>query len=140
LNEARGRFASLQALQQAALGQSDGGIQWLTGQGLAEKPRLGQQIKVKPGWETAVETVLGEYLQAVCVDDVDAVTIVLDSIADANLTFLSTMQNDRVPHSNDDCNHSSAVLHQQSSAGWHEYFHQRRLDLLAAFQSATPAQ
>ncbi|OQX33652.1 MAG: chromosome segregation protein SMC [Oceanospirillales bacterium LUC14_002_19_P2] len=89
LNEARGRFASLQALQQAALGHSDGGIEWLAGQGLAEQPRLGQQIKVKPGWETAVETVLGDYLQAVCVDDVDAVATVLDSMVEANLTFLA---------------------------------------------------
>ncbi|MCK5894954.1 MAG: chromosome segregation protein SMC [Endozoicomonadaceae bacterium] len=89
LNEARGRFASLQALQQAALGQGDGGVEWLAGHGLAEHPRLGQQIKTLPGWETAVETVLGEYLQAVCVDDVDAVAAVLDSVAETNLTFLA---------------------------------------------------
>lgn len=89
LNEMRGRLASLQALQQAALGHDDNGIEWLARQGLANKPRLGQQIKVKPGWETAVETVLGDYLQAVCVDDVDAIATKLDSMLEINLTFLA---------------------------------------------------
>ncbi len=76
-----GRVASLEALQQAALGQSDEQtVQWLEHQGLAERPRLAQQLSVEPGWERAVETVLGPFLEAVCVDRVDPVAAALASL------------------------------------------------------------
>ncbi len=81
LQDARGRLASLEALQQAALGQTEGAVtQWLERQGLAEAPRLAQQVQVEPGWERAVETVLGFNLEAVCVDGLDAVTEVLGEL------------------------------------------------------------
>ena len=68
----RGRMASLEALQQAALGQDDDqAVEWLQRNGLTEKPRLAQQIKVAPGWEKAVESVLGPHLEAVCVEGID---------------------------------------------------------------------
>lgn len=38
-------------------------------QGLADRPRLGEVLEVEPGWETAVETVLGHLLEAVVHDD-----------------------------------------------------------------------
>ena len=70
---ARGRQASLEALQQAALGKSDGGANaWLERAGLADAPRLAQQMRAEPGWETALETVLGPSLEAVCVDALEA--------------------------------------------------------------------
>ncbi len=66
-----GREASLRALQDAALQDGGKGVQWLTTQGLQEQPRLVDGIKVDVGWEVAVETVLGNYLQGVCVENVD---------------------------------------------------------------------
>ncbi|MEX1082180.1 MAG: chromosome segregation protein SMC [Halofilum sp. (in: g-proteobacteria)] len=69
-----GRVASLEALQQAALGQSDEQVgRWLEDQGLAEQPRLAQRLRVDNGWERAVETVLGPFLEAVRVDRVDGI-------------------------------------------------------------------
>ncbi|KFN50848.1 chromosome segregation protein SMC [Arenimonas composti] len=66
---ARGRLASLEALQHAALGQEKNvALEWLKGQGLAANPRLGEALTVEPGWETAVETVLGSLIEAVTVD------------------------------------------------------------------------
>ena len=66
---ARGRMASLEALQQAALGQEQSGAtQWLDAQGAAGLPRLGEVLRVEPGWETAVETVLGQLIEAVVHD------------------------------------------------------------------------
>lgn len=65
-----GRQASLEALQQAAR-ESDGQAEmesWLTQQGLANQPRLLEHIEVEPHWQSAVETVLGSDLNAVCVD------------------------------------------------------------------------
>ncbi len=62
----------LSALQQAALGYDDQPQQdWLQQQALDNAPRLIQQLNVTPGWEKAVETVLGAYLAAVCVDNID---------------------------------------------------------------------
>ncbi|CAN5256765.1 chromosome segregation protein SMC [soil metagenome] len=66
---ARGRLASLEALQHAALGQEKNvALDWLRGQQLADKPRLGELLDVDAGWETAVETVLGALVEAVAVD------------------------------------------------------------------------
>ena len=63
-----GQLTALQTLQDAALGQDDPGHQaWLAGQGLADMPRLGSLLKVQPGWEAAVEAVLGPWLQALVV-------------------------------------------------------------------------
>ncbi|MCI0749903.1 MAG: chromosome segregation protein SMC, partial [Nevskiales bacterium] len=65
LQGARGRLASLETLQQAALRQDDAELQtWLQGQGLTEAPRLGSVLKVEAGWEAAVEHVLDGLLQA----------------------------------------------------------------------------
>ncbi len=66
----RGRIASLEALQEAALGKDDGAVrQWLAQTGLQQRDRLAQRLAVAPGWERAVETVLDFHLEAVCVDD-----------------------------------------------------------------------
>ncbi|WHI47854.1 chromosome segregation protein SMC [Microbulbifer sp. VAAF005] len=73
LQTGRGRQASLEALQQAALGQGKAVENWLQQQALADKPRLADQIKAQPGWETAVETILGPQLQAVCVEQLESV-------------------------------------------------------------------
>lgn len=67
LQSARGRHASLETLQQAALGQTGGETaKWLESNGLANAARLGEKIEVDDGWHKAVEVVLGRSLQAVC--------------------------------------------------------------------------
>lgn len=69
LQRLRGQQASLEALQQTALGQKNNRvIQWLTQHKLDKQSRLAQQIEVEAGWELAVETVLGANLQAICVE------------------------------------------------------------------------
>ena len=64
-----GRLASLEALQQAALDPGSGTLDWLRAQGLEQRPRLAEGLRVEPGWELAVEAVLGADLHAVLVDD-----------------------------------------------------------------------
>lgn len=70
LQRLNGRIASLEALQQAALDPGDGTVQWLREQGLEQRPRLAEGLRVQPGWELAVETVLGADLHGVLLDDV----------------------------------------------------------------------
>ena len=85
----RGRLASLEALQQAAMGQSDEAVvSWLEQAGVNDNPRLAQQIRVEAGWERAVEVVLGPALEAVCVDDVDSLAGVLDELTSGQVAVV----------------------------------------------------
>ncbi|WP_101760479.1 chromosome segregation protein SMC [Oceanicoccus sp. KOV_DT_Chl] len=89
LQSMRGRHASLEALQQAALGRQQGAISdWLKSSGLDSQARLAENLKVASGWETAVETVLGEHLQAVCVDGLDAVAALAANLEHGSITLL----------------------------------------------------
>ncbi|MCB1737069.1 MAG: chromosome segregation protein SMC, partial [Gammaproteobacteria bacterium] len=89
--ESRGRLSSLEALQQAALGREKGAsADWLNVQGLADAPRLAQQLRAEPGWESALETVLAADLQAVCVDDLTAISHGLDTLNQGAVTLFQT--------------------------------------------------
>lgn len=85
-----GRKASLDALQQAALGGEADQQQWLQNHGLENSPRLAETLQVQPGWETAVETVLGSYLQAVCVDDLGSLGEKLETFTKGELVLVDT--------------------------------------------------
>jgi chromosome segregation protein len=88
--QALGRQVSTEALQQAALGKASGKVtQWLKAQSLDQQPRVAQQLRVDRGWERAVETVLGSYLEAVCVDGLDDVADLLGSFAGGHLAVVS---------------------------------------------------
>ena len=85
----QGKYASLEALQKAALGEGDEGIQeWLASAGLDENRKVAQTLDVADGWEKAIETVLGDYLQAICVSDITPVTESIASFRAGNLTIL----------------------------------------------------
>jgi chromosome segregation protein len=89
--QALGSQVSTEALQQAALGKVSGKVtQWLKSQALDQRPRVGQQLRVERGWERAVETVLGAYLEAVCVDGLDAVADVLGSFDGGQLAVVAS--------------------------------------------------
>ncbi|TDG13900.1 chromosome segregation protein SMC [Seongchinamella unica] len=89
LQQLRGRQASLEALQQAAM--EDGSAEvgdWLQARQIADKPRLLEQLQVDDGWQLAVETVLGDYLQAVCVDDLGPLGDLLGSLEQGQLALV----------------------------------------------------
>ncbi len=69
-NEAK--LKALRELQAAALGADDDRLQgWLVGNGIQDAPRLNAVLEVEPGWEAAVDRVLGARSAAVCVDRLD---------------------------------------------------------------------
>ena len=69
---AKGRRASLEALQEAALGKKESGTAaWLERHELKRAARLGELIEVETGWQRALESVLGFHLQAVCVEELE---------------------------------------------------------------------
>jgi chromosome segregation protein len=85
-----GTLVSTEALQQAALGKASGKVaEWLKSKSLDRQPRVAQQLRVERGWERAVETVLGSYLEAVCVDGLDSVTDLLASFDGGHLAVVS---------------------------------------------------
>lgn len=91
LQAKRGRHASLEALQQAALGEKSGAVSdWLKAQALDNNPRLADGLSADDGWELAVETVLGSSVQAVCVDGFDAVGGVLSQLEQGDLVLLDS--------------------------------------------------
>ncbi|HEX3847409.1 MAG TPA: chromosome segregation protein SMC [Steroidobacteraceae bacterium] len=88
--EALGSQVSTDALQQAALGKVSGKVtEWLKSKSLDRHPRVGQQLRVERGWERAVETVLGSYLEAVCVEGLEGVAEYLDSFDGGHLTVVN---------------------------------------------------
>ena len=65
----RERLAGLESLQDAARRRSgEQAVEWLRSRGLADRPRLSQQLKVSRRWRTAVELVLGDFIEATRVD------------------------------------------------------------------------
>jgi chromosome segregation protein len=84
----KGRLASLEALQQDALQSGQGSKNWLTENDLNERPRLATQLKVESGWERAVETVLGDYLEAVCIDRLNDVQGAVSALDSARVTLV----------------------------------------------------
>jgi chromosome segregation protein len=87
----RGRLVSLEALQEAALGkQQEAVIAWLSRHDLGTAPRLAEQLTVEPGWERALEAVMGPYLEAVCVSDVDSVVELLGGLEQGHLVVFDS--------------------------------------------------
>jgi chromosome segregation protein len=78
----RAECTSLEAVQKAALSASAGqATEWLSEVGLAGRTRIAQTLEVETGWELAVETALGDYLEAVCVDRLDELAAPLERLA-----------------------------------------------------------
>lgn len=96
----RGQQASLEALQQTALGQRDNpAAPWVKQHNLGSKPRLAQNIEVENGWELAVEKALGFSLQAICVDQVNEVVPHLNDFKSGNLCVFTSNQSQHEPKS-----------------------------------------
>ncbi len=96
LHRSSGRLESLLALQQAA-DETDETKVWLSRQGLETAPRLSEVITVEEGWETAVETVLGQWLQSHLADELD---VDLETLAGIETGMVSVMENNGKPLKN----------------------------------------
>ena len=85
----RAELVSLEALQQAAFNHgADGVAQWLGAAGLGARPRVAAALEVAAGWERAVETALGDYLEAVCVQHLDEMGAALEGFAAGRLALI----------------------------------------------------
>src|SRR5690606_6510905 len=89
LQNDRGRLASLEALQEAALGKAPKQIgAWIERAPLGDRRSLAERLSLQPGSVRAVETVLGGYLQAVSVSTLDEVAESLAELTEGGLALL----------------------------------------------------
>ncbi len=85
----RADVVSLEALQKAALGRGESqASDWLGASGLADRPRLAEQVTAASGWERAVETALGDYLEALCVDELEQVAGKIEALRVGRVTMI----------------------------------------------------
>ncbi len=86
LHGLRGRKVALEALQRAAQArQAEKLGPWLDANHLATRPRVADNLRVQNGWESAIEAVLGEQLQAVVVERLDDLLAALGERPEATL-------------------------------------------------------
>ncbi len=92
-DQVRSELLSLEAVQKAALHGTRAEVNsWLgslAGAGASER-RLAETLQVDAGWERAVETVLGDYLQAVGIEALEVLQAALPRLASGQLTFYET--------------------------------------------------
>jgi chromosome segregation protein len=87
----KGKITSLELLQQHAMGKDNKHLSaWLESVDLAENRRLAEFLEVQAGWDTAVETVLGSYLEAICIESADQVIPGLQRLTDESLMLIET--------------------------------------------------
>jgi chromosome segregation protein len=91
---ARSELMSLEALQNAALREKNPRAgAWLSAHsGAASQPRLAETLDVQAGWERAVETVLGDYLEAVGVVRLEQLEASLAGLDGGSVTFFEQAQ------------------------------------------------
>ena len=90
----KGKITSLELLQQHAMGKDNKNLSaWLESMNLGGNQRLAEFLEVESGWDTAVETVLGSYLEAICVADAEAFIPGLSSLTNESLTLFETQAN-----------------------------------------------
>ncbi|MDD1613204.1 MAG: chromosome segregation protein SMC, partial [Methylococcaceae bacterium] len=87
----KGKITSLELLQQHAMGKDNKNLSaWLESMNLGGNLRLAEFLEVESGWDTAVETVLGSYLEAICVASAEPVIPGLSSLTNESLTLFET--------------------------------------------------
>ena len=85
---ARAELTSLEALQSAALAERAGEPVWRAGAGLTGRPRLAASLEVESGWERALETALGDYLEAVCVPRLEEIEDTVAALTAGRITVV----------------------------------------------------
>lgn len=91
LQKVNGKISSLELLQQHAMGKDKKELgAWLEQMGLEQQPRLAEFLEADEGWETAVETVLGSYLEAICIESADAILAELQELNKQSLVVFET--------------------------------------------------
>ena len=91
LQTVRGELIAVESVQKAALGQAQGRVvEWLSAQKLERRSRLAQLLTVTAGWDRAVETALGSYLEAVCADGIESFADAAERLDSGRVTLVES--------------------------------------------------
>jgi chromosome segregation protein len=91
LHEMTGRLESLQELQATALDSDDERYQeWLRARGLTNAPRLAREVRAASGWERAADTILGERLAGLGVENLEIAVSAGQELPGANLFLVES--------------------------------------------------
>ena len=94
VQELRHQLASLQAAQDAALGQDVQEAEaWIESQGLSQAQRVSEHLAVVPGWERAIEAILGRFMQAIQVDSIADYADSLVTLAEGDVALVEYRDN-----------------------------------------------
>jgi chromosome segregation protein len=86
LNQLDARLTALQQLQEQVSGAGEM-EPWLERHGLVRNSRLWQGIRIREGWEDALESVLRERLNSVAVEDLSSIQTLLADAPPAKISF-----------------------------------------------------
>lgn len=87
LNSVKGRLEALRAIQNAS-SESQQGRDWLSKHELQDAPQLAAIIQTQKGWEEAVETVLGSWLNSMLVANPGSCAPHLDELKNTELSII----------------------------------------------------
>ncbi len=87
VNRLSGQLTALKAIQ-AKFDENESADAWLQRHALTAMPRVWQNMRVTPGWETAVESVLRERLHGIALTDPQAAEALFASPPSARLTIV----------------------------------------------------
>jgi chromosome segregation protein len=114
MHNVKGKITSLEMLQQHAMGKDNKHLNsWLEQMDLAKETRLAEMLEVEAGWETAAETVLGHYLEAICIDNADSLIPALEHLTNESLALFENRQFDLTEQTN-----SGVPLLDKVKASW----------------------
>jgi chromosome segregation protein len=91
IQNVKGKIASLELLQQHAMSKDNKKLgEWLVRMSLTQNKRLAEFLEVAPGWEHALETVLGSHLEAICTENAEPLIPELHQLQDSSLTLFES--------------------------------------------------
>ncbi|MBE8214959.1 MAG: chromosome segregation protein SMC [Endozoicomonadaceae bacterium] len=88
----QGQYSSLIALQEAAEQSEENPAEWLAEKALDHTHTVSSLLKVETGWELAVETILGEFLQARLIDRIESLSPIIDHLDQKQVNFIIEAQ------------------------------------------------
>ena len=89
LNSLVNELGNLKAVQEVALHQEVNEAEdWIKQHGLSEAGRLGQVLSVVPGWEPALEAVLGGFIRAMQVNNLDEIAPALAGLSAGDISLV----------------------------------------------------
>ncbi len=115
----RGELVALEAIQKAALSHNAPRAgEWLNTSGLAGRERVAQTLEVADGWERAVETALGDYLEAVCVERLEDVETALGRLSAGRITLVEQGATDTAGTASNRWPRRSSRVRRRSPRSW----------------------